>query len=78
METYSRAYEEMYFMVWISTFLHVRLKLQQLCCDNLRRDIFYDMLTPQFTISFQPACEIPGYWACAALNCLILGYRGLG
>lgn len=52
METYSRVYEEMYFTVLISILLHIHLKLLHLCCETQRRNVFYDMLTPQYTFFF--------------------------
>lgn len=49
METYSRVHKEMYSTILISTLLHIYLKFLQLCCETLRRNVFYDMLTPQHT-----------------------------
>lgn len=50
METYSRVYEEMYFAILISTLSHMHLKLLHLCWETLRRNVVYDILTPQHTI----------------------------
>lgn len=59
-ETYSRVHEEMYFAIMIFILLHIYLKLLHLYCEVLRRNVFYDMLTPKYTIFFtQPVmCQV--------------------
>lgn len=45
-------HEEMYFAIMFFILLHIYLKLLHLYCEVLRRNVFYDMLTPKYTIFF--------------------------
>lgn len=77
METYSRLYEEMYFIILISTLLHIHLKLLHPCCESLRRNAFYDMLIPQHTILFIPPVrsQDAGWVSAAPSRCQSPGWR---
>lgn len=77
METYSRLYEEMYFIILISTLLRIHLKLLPPCCETLRRNVFYDMLIPQYAIFFiSPVRSQYAGWVSAAPSmCQSPGWR---